>query len=97
MQLNDDSKVPLKWIFGVLSACVGLVLLGLSGVSYIYRIEAKADAATQMLNENTKELDHIKNAWQNGISDLGQYLRSIDQRLSKIEGRLEGDKNGTGK
>lgn len=96
MEINERTKMPINWFFGIVASFGSLCMVGVGALFYIYKIEAKANVANDLIIEQRKELDEIKKTWQNGISDISQYLRTIDQRLSRIEGQINhgGNKNG---
>ena len=70
--ITATSKVSIVWLASLMAVTVTTTM-------YIARVESKAELATVAAQAATEGL-------QAGMKDTVNYLRSIDQRLSRIEG-----------
>lgn len=86
--IDENAKLPLPWFFGIIGSFASVLVIGITIAVYISRIESKADAANEMILGQKKEMESMSKTWENGLSDQIQYLRSIDQRLSRMEGQF---------
>lgn len=73
----EQSRVPIGWIFGLLSAAGGALILSVTVGLYAGRIETKALAASDRAAAAEKE-----------AASATDFMHSIDRRLSRIEGAL---------
>jgi len=77
--INEDATfVPLKWVFAMAGASGSAFLLALGVGVYAARVEGKTDFAH----------DRIRGLEGERREEM-TYLRRIDERLSRIEGKLE--------
>jgi hypothetical protein len=76
-KLDTKTWIPMGWAF-VLLSCSGSALIFTGGVAlYAGRVEGKAEAASKAVEEIKASANH-----------RDDVLRTIDQRLSHIEGAL---------
>lgn len=68
--ITEETKVPMKWVFVLLSCSGAAIMTAVSVGMYVSTVEGKAMAAQVAANKSE------------------EYLKTIDQRLSRIEGRL---------
>lgn len=68
--MDDKTKVPIGWMFLILSASGTALMLAMSMAFWLGKVEIRVSAA------------------EVNASESSQYMRSIDQRLSHIEGAL---------
>lgn len=90
--MNEKTRIPLPWFFTFIGSSVSLAVIGINITLYIARIESKAEAANKIIEDQKKEMEEMKTTWQTSLTDQINYLRSIDQRLSRIEGQIHGRK-----
>ena len=75
--MNDETKIPIRWLFVLLSASGAGLMLAQTIGAWQSKIEAKIeinDVTTKQLKESGDELN--------------KTLQSIDRRLSRIEGAM---------
>lgn len=76
--IYDETRVPLKWVFLLMSASGSALLVAVSVGIYAAKVEGKADFAalriTALESEKHEELT---------------YLRRIEERLSRMEGKMD--------
>ena len=74
-------NVPMRWVFILLSASGSGLLLAVGIGMWSAQLETKLHAAEVQIQKNENAQDADK-------SEMQKYLRSIDERLSHIEGSL---------
>lgn len=75
--LTDETPIPLKWAIGLLVA-MGTVI----GTALVVGMWASS------VESNQKELQNRVEEFATKNERVDTYMRSIDSRLSNIEGRL---------
>lgn len=81
--MNDETKVPLKWVFALLSCSGGALILAMSAMVWLSDVANTAETAAVMGDKHEAKFEKMYDA-----------LLSIDRRLSNIEGALK-SKNGS--
>lgn len=76
-KLDEQTQVPLKWVFILLSCSGSALILAMTVGLWVSKMEIKLQAAETQINKSGANEDKFQD-----------YLVSIDQRLSRIEGRL---------
>lgn len=84
--ISDKTRIPLTWFFSFVGVCACVVVTGMSMVFYVSRIESTANQAYAMVKDQKDEMKEISISWEQALKEQVSYLRSIDQRLSRIEG-----------
>lgn len=89
LAISEKTKVPLGWIFVIIGVFGTLVSVGIPSIVYITGLEAKADTANKLVMQKVEEAD--AKAYEVGkINEkILDYMQKMDQRLSRIEGRLD--------
>lgn len=75
--ITEDTKVPIRWVFVLLSMSGSALILAMAVGIWSSKIEAKSDAL-----EDKFKSSEIQSNQSNNL------LYSIDRRLSRIEGKL---------
>lgn len=75
--ITEDTKVPIRWVFILLSMSGSALILAMSVGVWSSKIEAKSVAL-----EDKIKTSEIQSNQSNNL------LYSIDRRLSRIEGKL---------
>lgn len=75
--LSDETKVPLKWVFALLSCSGGALILAMSAMVWLSDVANTADAAASVGDKHEAKFEKMYDA-----------LISIDRRLANIEGAL---------
>ncbi len=75
--LTDDTPIPLKWAAGIVLALGGFISTALFVGMWVSTVESNQRSMEDKLSVYKE---------RNGLLDI--YMRSIDSRLSNIEGRL---------
>lgn len=84
--INEKTKIPLAWFFSFIGVCACVIVTGMSMVFYVSRIESTANNAYSMVKDQKEDMKEISVLWSQALKEQNYYLRSIDQRLSRIEG-----------
>lgn len=77
VNMEIQSGVSMKWLFTLLSMSGSGIILAVSVGAWVGKVETKAQAA----QEKATELKSVQ-------TETLRYMQSIDQRLSRIEGKL---------
>lgn len=82
--IQDETWIPLKWIYTLVgSAAVSLVTI-ISGIWYVATLASHAEVAHAEIESLTKRAD----LQEVDRKEVLLYMRTIDGRLSRIEGIL---------
>jgi len=84
-RVNDETWVPFKWIYTIVASCIVSLASIVGAVWYVAAIAAKSDVASAQI----LEIKDKQKSYEVERQDLLMYLRSIDSRLSRIEGQLK--------
>ena len=74
---------------GVLGAIFTVLITSISVGIYVSRIESKADEALKSLAESKEDTARVQDTLDVTIREMMRDVKSIDQRLSQIEGTLK--------
>lgn len=74
----EQVEIPIRWVFALLSASGSALIVAMSAAVYAARIESKTDFAVVRID-----------AIESNRHEEMQYLRRIEERLSRIEGKLD--------
>ena len=75
--MNDQTKVPIRWVFALLSSSGAALILAMSSIFWLSGVANTAENAKDGSTKNEIKLDKTVEA-----------LQSIDRRLANIEGAL---------
>lgn len=84
-RLNDETWVPLKWIYTILGSCAISLVTIVGAVWYLSSLESRADVTETKIVDLYKRSD----SQESDKKDLLIYMRSVDDRLSRMEGYLK--------
>lgn len=76
--LTDETKIPLRWVFLLLSASGSGLIAATAVAVYAARIESRVEFATIRVDALESKDDRVL-----------AYLQRIEERLSRMEGKLE--------
>jgi len=76
-------------LLGVLGAIFTVLITSISVGIYVSRIESKADEALKSLSESKEDTARVQDTLDVTIREMMRDVKSIDQRLSQIEGTLK--------
>jgi hypothetical protein len=88
--LSDETWVPLKWIWTIIGSCAITVVTIVSGIWYIAALVAREDVASAEIVQHSKRIDALEEQKEAELT----YWRSVDGRLSRIEGYLSAQRRG---
>lgn len=89
LAISEKTKVPLGWIFVLIGIFGTLVSVGIPSIIYITGLEAKADIASKLVMEKVEHAEAKAEEVGNINEKILDYMQKLDQRLSRIEGRLD--------
>ena len=75
--MTDDTKIPLKWAFALLSCSGAGIILAMSAMLWISNVAFTAQAAKDTAKESAEK-----------TASYVEVLHKIDLRLSNLEGAL---------
>jgi len=78
MKLDDETRVPIRWVFALLSCSGAALILAMSAMIWLADVANTAENAAVGAAKNDAKTEKYYDA-----------LISIDRRLSNIEGALK--------
>lgn len=78
----EKIKIPLVSIGGIIGVAIAITL-------YVARVDYKVDTALSKNNEITEEFSRLNTYLSERRQQNLEYLRSLDQRLSRMEGKMD--------
>lgn len=84
----EKERIPIGWVFTLLSTSGTGLIVAISCVIYISNIKATADVAASTAVEAKKSSEVFMDGMSAKIDRIDERTRVMDSRLSRIEGSI---------